>query len=399
MTDIIDRSFSKTLFSGCPVCSSLDIEGFFRLDKQPVHIGLLWSTRAEAISAPKADVDLYFCKSCGHVFNHAFDPDLLDYQRPYDNSLFFSKVFQDFARKLVDTLITRYGVKSKRVIEIGSGRGDFLRLLCSRGNNDGIGFDPSYLPDHQESEKDNGVKFIKREYSKLDKDISADLVCCRHTLEHLAYPDELLLLLRTNFDNSPQTIFYFEVPNFNYTLRKTMVWDLIYEHCHYFCLNSLTRLVERCGYRVLNIYESFNGQFLSMECQPTGMITAAEVNSQVDSSKIYKFAQKAHKKVTTWKRVFDTYMLENKEPVLWGAGAKGVCFLNLISSQEKIHYIVDQNPRKQGKYIPGSGQKIIPPKALCSIKPGMVLIMNPNYENEIVETLIKLRLKTDVKIA
>ena len=54
--------------------------------------------------------------------------------------------------------------------------------------------------------------------------------------------------------------------------------------------------------------------------------------------------------------------------------------------------MVDINPNKQGMYIPGTSQSIVPPEFLKEFKPDVIIIMNPVYKNEIQETINKLEL-------
>jgi len=395
----IDHKPSESKEANCPVCQHTNVATFVQINDQPVHIGLLWSNRRDALNAPRGDLNLTICNGCGHVFNRAFDPKLMEYDQPYDNSLFYSKVFHEYARHLANDLITRYDINNKNILEIGSGRGDFLKLMCELGNNHGTGYDPSYKPEGNGTLLSHKISFIKGMYTEKDALIQADLVCCRHTLEHLARPDELLHVLRSNFTHSPNTILYFEVPNFDYTLRKTLLWDLIYEHCHYFTAGSLRTLFVRCGFEIIRLYEAFGGQYLGLECRIAPRILDKETDGQVDFHKVFEFSQKANQRVQSWAKILSKDESKGIEVVAWGAGAKGVCFLNILNLQEKIHYIVDLNPRKHGMFIPGTGQKIVAPKALCSIKPGMVVVMNPLYENEIVESLTNLHIKTEIQLA
>lgn len=75
--------------------------------------------------------------------------------------------------------------------------------------------------------------------------------------------------------------------------------------------------------------------------------------------------------------------LSEKDAIfLWGAGAKGVMYANLIDpNAEFISGIVDVNPDKQGGFIPGSGHMVISPDQLPQT--GLIVIMNENYTDEI----------------
>ncbi len=58
----------------------------------------------------------------------------------------------------------------------------------------------------------------------------------------------------------------------------------------------------------------------------------------------------------------------------------GIAFFEI---QDQIVYAVDINPRKQGMYLAGTGQQVVPPEFLRDDKPDVVIVMNPIYENEI----------------
>ena len=80
----------RALAIGCPVCGSARASVFAEMNQVPVHCNVLWPTREGALAAPRGDVQLAFCKECGHVFNTAFDPSLMEYTQLYENSLHFS---------------------------------------------------------------------------------------------------------------------------------------------------------------------------------------------------------------------------------------------------------------------------------------------------------------------
>src|SRR3989304_3717247 len=128
----------------CPVCFSTDTSIFFETEDVPAHIGLLWESKKDALNCTKGDIKLAFCGECGLIWNLKFEEAIMEYTGPYDNSLHFSLVYQDYARSVADRLVKSYHLYRKTIIEIGSGRGDFLSMLCTAGNNRGIGFDPSF---------------------------------------------------------------------------------------------------------------------------------------------------------------------------------------------------------------------------------------------------------------
>jgi len=73
---------------------------------------------------------------------------------------------------------------------------------------------------------------------------------------------------------------------------------------------------------------------------------------------------------------------------LWGAGAKGVTFANLVDSEGSwINCIIDINPKKQGKYVPGTGHPIVSYKEIRNYDIRNIILMNPNYRQEILKLL------------
>jgi hypothetical protein len=70
--------------------------------------------------------------------------------------------------------------------------------------------------------------------------------------------------------------------------------------------------------------------------------------------------------------------------------------LNLVGQHGEIDYVVDINPRKQGMYLTGSGQQIVPPAFLQEYQPNVVLVMNPVYLDEIRHTLDELKVRAEL---
>src|SRR6202012_5772543 len=101
-------------------------------------------------------IELRGCRYCGLVFNALFDAERMVYDTQYDNSLDFSVAFQGYVDSLSSRLVNTYGLRRKRLVEIGCGNGTFLRALCDKGNSTGIGYDPSFTGD---SSPVSGIRF------------------------------------------------------------------------------------------------------------------------------------------------------------------------------------------------------------------------------------------------
>jgi len=85
---------------------------------------------------------------------------------------------------------------------------------------------------------------------------------------------------------------------------------------------------------------------------------------------------------------------------VWGAGAKGVTFLNLADPDgNNVSWVIDVNPNKQGKFIPGTAHPIVALGAMRDGRAASAIVMNPNYLDEsramVASEGIDLELVTD----
>jgi hypothetical protein len=83
------------------------------------------------------------------------------------------------------------------------------------------------------------------------------------------------------------------------------------------------------------------------------------------------------------------------EVFVWGAGAKGVTFCNLADPDcSHVTAVVDVNPAKQGKFLPGTGHAIVSPADAKNAV--AVLVLNPNYFAEVRSAAECLGLRAEV---
>lgn len=380
----------------CPICESDGCSVFHRVEQIPVYVGAVWKTKEESKNCPRGDVALAYCNQCGFISNVAFDPSLMDYDLAYDNALHFSPFFQEYERSLASRLIDRYAIRNTKVIEIGCGSGHFLGLLCKLGDNRGIGFDPSYRPERMDPLAKGKVDFIKEYYSEQRSEKEADLICCRHVLEHIPDPAAFVQAIRRSLADNPDCILYFEVPNARLILDSLSIWDIMYEHCDYFTTESLGYLFAKCGFDILDLCETYEGQFVSIEVSPaksnTGDLSRQFGDLGQLASTVERFKQRFAAKKNEWQTRLREMHSSGTQSVVWGAGGKTVGFLNMLKIGDQINYVVDVNPGKQGAFLAGGGQMIVPPESLKEINPDTIIIANPVYKSEILENLHALDL-------
>lgn len=375
----------------CPVCDSVATSPCITLADVPIYCSVLYSTKDSALAAPKGDINLVFCQDCGHLYNGTFDAQKIEYGADYDNSLHYSGKFRQYAESLAKDLVDRYHLHGKKIVEIACGKGDFLAYICQLGNNAGYGFDPSYEPDRQSAEMPPQVSITEDYYSERYADLEADLVCCRHALEHIEQPKAFLTVVHRAVTANHGAPLYFEVPNSLFTLKDMGIWDIIYVHCGYFCENSLARVFTDSGFSVERLDDSFGGQFLSIETTLADENKSNTYSSKTTLASMIAYAEAFEKnyaeKVATWKQRLAEFKRENKRVVVWGAGAKGVTFLNALKVGDEIASIVDLNVHKHGKYVPGTGHQVVSPQHLQEYRPDVVIVMNPIYADEIAQSL------------
>jgi SAM-dependent methyltransferase len=395
MTDTIPTPVSV------PVCGQSPVVELTTMHDVPVHCNVLWPTRQAALDAPRGTIRLGYFPACGHTYNLDFNPALMEYTQEYENSLHFSAVFQEYAEALAAGLVARHDLRGKDIVEIGAGKGDFLIMLSKLGDNRGWGYDPSYVP--EDGYTAEGVTFIQDFYTEKYLDQQADLIVCRHVLEHIEDPDAFIAQVRRAVGDRPDTVVFFEVPNALWTLRRLGVWDVIYEHCSYFSPMSLAYLFERHGFRVLALNEVFGGQFLTIEAVPIDGEPAHDVRWQAGRDQLTvdaaAFTANYEAKTAEWRERIRALEAAGKRGVVWGAGSKGVTFLNVVRPGDLVTAIVDINPRKQGKFVGGTGQPIVAPSALAADPPDFVIIMNANYREEIGGALAEVGVAAEILVA
>jgi len=378
----------------CPSCGTPDMRVFFDTRGVPVHSVLLMETREQALTYPRGDIALGFCRSCGFIANLAFDPGLHEYSSKYEETQGFSSTFNAFHRALAQRLIDRYGLRGKDVIEIGCGKGEFLTMLCEMGNNRGVGFDPAYIAERNVSAAKDRVKFITDFYSEKYTHYQADFVCCKMTLEHIQNTREFVSMVRRSIGERHDTTVFFQIPDVTRVLKDIGFWDIYYEHCSYFSPGSLGRLFRSSGFDVLALGTEYDGQYLMVEARPSPGIPTPPLAEENDLDSLQKdvafFTEHIGPTLSRWRQVLGDIRRNGKKAVIWGGGSKGVAFLTTLKITDEIPYAVDINPFKHGTFMAGTGQEIVGPEFLREYQPDVVIVMNPIYCAEIQRDLEKI---------
>ncbi len=373
----------------CPICDSADLIHFLSQKNVPVHQNMTFESAEDARRIAKGDLDMAACKACSFVFNAAFDETKTSYDQSYDNTQCHSGHFNAYLDGLVKMLVENKGARNSSIVEVGCGKGDFVKKLVEYEGtgNTGYGFDPTYVGD--ETTHEGRIHFQKTFYDDACTNVPVDIVVCRHVIEHVAQPLELIRAVAGGTAKAPHAKVFFETPDVIWIFKNRVIWDFFYEHCSLFTPASITLAFEKCGFEMVDVGTVFDGQYLWGESTPAAdakspaPAPAPDFVADVEAYKAH-YADHLAKLRGTLER------LKAKGPVaLWGAGAKGVTVCNIADQDcALIDAIADVNPNKQGGFIAGTGHSIISPDELAARGIQSALVMNPNYRGEI-EALLK----------
>ena len=373
----------------CPSCGVKSMTPFYSVRDVPVHSCIMLASEREAREFPTGRIELGFCKSCGFVSNMAYDPKTQDYSALYEDQQCYSPTFNAFATKLVENLVHKYDLHDRDLLEIGCGKGDFLAALCEAGNNRGVGIDPSCVKERITSPAADRIAVIQDYYSERYADYTGDMVICRHTLEHIYRTRSFLETVRAGIGDRRDTIVFFEVPDVGIVLENVLFWDVYYEHCSYFSPGSLARLFRSCRFDVLDLYLEFDKQYLLIEARPSeesaGEPHPLEEPVEVAERRARHFRGGVESQREFWIRRIGELGRDGRKPAVWGSGSKCVAFLTTLGIGPDIGCVVDINPRRHGKFLPGVAKQVMPPEHLRDYQPGAIIVMNPIYRNEVAE--------------
>jgi hypothetical protein len=184
-------------------------------------------------------------------------------------------------------------------------------------------------------------------------------------------------------------------------LKKNQFDTIYHEHYSYFSLIAAKKIFSK---HFLEIYDakeiSTHGGSLRIYIKHKNdkgkritenfkKIYLKEKNYGLHKRKTYK---KFQIEVESLKSQFLDFLNKEKNKkkvfVAYGAAAKGNAFINFLKlNSSQIRYVIDRNPFKIGKYLPGSKIKVQNEKLLKKDKPNYILILPWNLKKEIVKQL------------
>ena len=192
----------------------------------------------------------------------------------------------------------------------------------------------------------------------LDKNISHnkkyDLILCRHFIEHVSCPNDVLRLLR-NFCHK-ETLVYFEAPDCGKFIDQGNPLFLWEQHRSYFTYTSFLEYLEKNAGKIIN-YNSYGDSIEPCLC---ALLSLNENFEPLKFKESFSWeSQKCDFKsyINSWKNWFSSN--QNMQIVGYGIGHNFDRFLQFTASHGKFKYLIDEDKSKSGLYLANSDIPII----------------------------------------
>lgn len=381
--------------TNCRSCGGADLRIVLDLGCHPIANALL---RREELDRPEARFPLAvaFCPECALLqVTETVPPEIL-YRRSYPYFSSSSPALLKHSAAHVDALIDRYRLGANSlVVEVASNDGYLLRNFVARGI-DCLGIDPADGP--VAAARAAGVPtwhdfFGWRCAERLASEGRfADVAIANNVIAHVDDINDFVAgfarLLK------PAGVAVFECA-YALDMIERCEFDTIYhEHLFYHTLHGLAPLFARHGL-YLNDGERLpiHGGSLRVtvgradrRSERLAALFAHEAALGMDRVSFYDdFADRVRALRARLAALLRSARAEGKRIACYGAAAKGATLVNCLDLGEGFfEFVVDANPYKQGKYMPGQRIPICPPDRLLAAMPDYVLLLVWNFAGEVL---------------
>jgi len=353
----------------CPVCAASGCEKILHeKDGVLARYGFLNEKSDSNSESKELTLDIYHCNNCDFAWNAAFEYEKVEYDSDsIIESGTFSKRYMDYQYNTAYYLKKLIGYKPKVMVEIGAGSGLFIKEFDAEKK---IAIEPS----DEAKRIDNSITVYNDFYTKEKFNFPANLIVSRQVLEHIINPVEFINDIISSFESkdSEEFFIYLEVPNSTPTFRFGRFYDFYYEHCNYFTTKSLIHLAAKVGMEIVDISTGMDAELVSILMKKGGT-SSKKIEKNIDENRV-ALKQKLNDGLNSGKKIF-----------AWGASGNGVQILNSLGiSNEMISCVIDSDINKQGKFLPGTLQKIISPSEAVDHSPDIIIVLTQFHKNEIL---------------
>jgi SAM-dependent methyltransferase len=347
------------------------------------------------------------CTNCWLVQteDYADATDLFSSDYAYFSS--FSTSWLEHSKRYASDMTERLGLdQNSMVAEIAANDGYLLQYF----HNAGIpcyGVEPAGST--AEAARKRGLEIVESFFGvELAVELASqnrlvDLLVANNVLAHVPDINDFVrafrILLKTG------GVATFEFPHLMRLVDEKQFDTIYHEHYSYLSLIALLSVFKQCDMEIFDVEElSTHGGSLRLYCQSndTGIhpisesvsaLASKEKQAGLTSEAYYSGFQGRAEKV---KNEFLGFLLDankrGKKVIGYGAAAKGNTLLNFAGVKpDLIPFVVDQNPAKQGKFLPGSRIPILDETWIEKEKPDYIVIFPWNLSNELKEQLKYVR--------
>jgi hypothetical protein len=343
------------------------------------------------------------CEHCWLVQTEDFTQadELFDSDYAYFSG--FSSSWLAHSERYVTEMAQRFSLDGQsHVVEVAANDGYLLQYVKARGIPC-TGIEPTAST--AAAARAKGVSIVEDFFGvRLAKELvtqgkQADLTVGNNVLAHVPDINDFVagfaLLLK------PQGVATFEFPHLLKLIAANQFDTIYHEHFSYLSLTAVTGIFRANGLIVFDVEEHpTHGGSLRVFTQrsDTGHhqrskrldeLLQREAMSGITTASYYSGFQARANKV---KDDFLRFLLEakrsGKSAAAYGAAAKGNTLMNYAGIRpDLLAFVVDRNPAKQGKLMPGSRIPIVDEDYLKQQKPDLIVILPWNLESEIKQQL------------
>lgn len=319
----------------------------------------------------------------------------------------FSTSWLEHSEKYVADMIARFGMDaSSLLVEVAANDG-YLLQFAQKQSIPCLGIEPTHST--AEAAREKGLEIIESFFGEmLAKELvaqgrSASLTAANNVLAHVPDINDFVkgfsILLREDGVST------FEFPHL-LNLVNDIQFDTIYhEHFSYLSLTAVNAVFATNGLTVFDVEElSTHGGSLRVYAQRTDTgkrtitkavrdLLAKEENAGMRSIAYYEGMEPRVRKVKSDLLQFlIAAKQKGKRIAAYGAAAKGNTMMNYAGIRsDLVDFVVDRNPAKQNRYMPGSRIPIVSEEKLKTEKPDYVCILPWNLKDEIIGQLDYIR--------
>lgn len=326
------------------------------------------------------DLQLCQCPGCGLV---QFNCEPVSYYRDVIRAGGYSSTMAELRRSQYQHFIDLCQLEGKKVIEIGCGQGEFLKVLKEFPVQ---AFGIEHKRDLVEKAKNEGLNVWQDFTETADQVLKGapyDAFLSFNFLEHQPDPNTMLRCIYNNL--SEDGVGLVTVPSLDYILENNSFYELLRDHIANYSEETLRFLLNRNGFEVIES-TTVNRDTLSM-------IVRKRSHTNVDGLK-RNYSEIAFQ----LKTFIDERKKAFRKIAVWGASHQGFTTISTTGIGTQIEYIIDSAPFKQGRYAPSSHVPIVAPDFFFENPVDCILIIAPGYTDEITG-IIREKFGTNVEIS